>query len=480
MPEPSLSRRLDLAVEAMLELRPDTAVDPGLAPLLGIARDLRGLPRESFKARLKSDLERRAFMATQAQSVSAVRQTAAPRLRIKNAAAAIEFYKKAFGARELFRFEGRGEIAHAEIAIGNSVIMLGEEAPEYGYPGPEALGGSPVAMHLYVDDADAMVAQAVAAGATLTSPVRDQFYGDRSGGVKDPFGYLWGIATRKKEMSPEEMQRHFDAMEKEREKAPGVSPIPAGYRTITPYLVAADAAALIDFVKQTFSGEEKFRTVGSAGGIHCEMLVGDSMLMIGGGGPGLSFSREAMPTALHIYVEDTDAVYRRALEAGAESIGEPADHEYGERGAGVKDAAGNFWYIATYKGARYVPEGLGTVTPYLHPRRAEPVIRFLERAFGAKELEKYASPDGVIHHAKIRIGDSALEMGEANGPYQPMPAMYYLYVPDVDATYARSLQAGATSISEPANQSYGDRSASVKDSFGNTWYIATHIKDVTA
>jgi PhnB protein len=202
------------------------------------------------------------------------------------------------------------------------------------------------------------------------------------------------------------------------------------------------------------------------------------MLMLGGGGPGLAWRGESRPMAFHVYVEDTDAVYRRALEAGASSIGEPVDQPYGERSGGVKDPSGNVWYIATYKGVRYIPEGLHTVTAYLHPLRAEPVISFLKRAFGAVELEKYASPDGVIHHAKIRIGDAVLEMGEAHGPYQPMPSMFQLYVPDVDAMYLRAMNAGATSISEPADQPYGVRSGGVRDVFGNQWYIATQIREL--
>ena len=94
------------------------------------------------------------------------------------------------------------------------------------------------------------------------------------------------------------------------------------------------------------------------------------------------------------------------------------------------------------------------------PLRAEPVITFLKRAFGAQELAKYASPDGVVHHAEIRVGDSVVEMGEAYGPhgkYPPMPTMFYLYVPDCDAVYRRALAAGAKSIQEPADQPYGDR-----------------------
>ena len=417
-------------------------------------------------------------MATPATALAAIRQTATVRLRIKNAAAAIEFYKKAFGAREIVRFVGHGEIGYAELEIGNSIIILSDEAPEHGYPGPQTLGGSPISIHLYVEDADALVAQAVAAGARLVSPVKDQFYGDRAGSVADPFGYSWGIATHKEDMSLDEMRRRMELMEQQEPEKPAVSPVPEGYRTLTPYLVAQDAAGLIDFVKQVYEGEETFRAIGSAGGIHCEVRVGDSMLMIGGGGPGLSWRGDPIPMAFHIYVPDTDAVYRRSLEAGSTSLQEPADQFYGERSGSVKDPFGNHWYIATFKGETYHREGLPTVQPYLHPLRAEPVINFLKRAFGARELGRYTTPDGVIHHTTLQIGNGSLEMGEAQGPYQPMPGMFYLYVPDVDAVYRRALEAGAISISEPADQSYGDRSGGVKDVFGNQWYIATHFRDL--
>ena len=98
-------------------------------------------------------------------------------------------------------------------------------------------------------------------------------------------------------------------------------------------------------------------------------------------------------------------------------------------------------------------------------------------ATGVPGVEKYASPEGVVHHAKVTIGDSAVEMGEANGPYQPMPTMFYLYVPDVDASHYRAVNAGAASMSAPADQPYGDRTASVKDAFGNVWYLATQLRE---
>ena len=261
-----------------------------------------------------------------------------------------------------------------------------------------------------------------------------------------------------------------------------VNPIPRGFRTVTPYLIAKDGPALLEFAKQAFAGEETFRTVGSAGGLHGEVRIGDSMLMMGGGIPGKEFRFAPNTHALHIYVEDVDAVYTKALAAGATLIDAPRDQEYGERSASVMDPAGNIWYIATHipkeRGESYIAKGLNNVNVYMHPLRAEPVITFLKRAFGATELAKYASPDGVVHHAEIRVGDSVVEMGEAHGKYSPMPTMFYMYVPDCDAAYRRALTAGATSVSEPVDQPYGDRSGTVKDAFGNTWYISTHVKDV--
>jgi uncharacterized glyoxalase superfamily protein PhnB len=232
-------------------------------------------------------------------------------------------------------------------------------------------------------------------------------------------------------------------------------------------------------MKKTFDAEEVFRSgPGSQGGLHCEMRLGDSMMMVGGGGPGLAWKGEPKSGAFHVYVRDCDETYQRAVEAGGVSVNEPADQFYGERSATVRDAAGNFWYIATYKGDSYKWEGAPDVQPSLHPLRAEPVIAFLKKAFGAEELGRHATPEGVILHATLKIGDSHFELGEAHGPYQPMRSMFYLYVPDCDALYQRALAAGATSVMEPTDHPYGDRSGAVKDVFGYEWWIATHVKDM--
>ncbi|HUK92350.1 MAG TPA: VOC family protein [Blastocatellia bacterium] len=139
--------------------------------------------------------------------------TPTPYLTFRGAAQAIDFYKTVFGASEVFRLTNPdGRIGHAEIAVGDSRIMLADEAPDFGALSPQTVGGSPIKLHLYVEDADRTVERAVKAGATLLRPVDDQFYGDRGGLISDPFGYSWFIATHKEEVSPEEMQRRWAAV----------------------------------------------------------------------------------------------------------------------------------------------------------------------------------------------------------------------------------------------------------------------------
>jgi PhnB protein len=140
-------------------------------------------------------------------------QVAIPYLIVDGASAAIEFYKKAFGAVERMRLPGHdGRIGHAEIAIGDCVIMLADEFPEMGAKSPKTLGGSPISMMIYVPDVDAVVKKSVAAGATITRPIEDKFYGDRVGGLTDPFGHQWYVATHTKDVSPEELEKAAAAM----------------------------------------------------------------------------------------------------------------------------------------------------------------------------------------------------------------------------------------------------------------------------
>jgi PhnB protein len=130
-----------------------------------------------------------------------------PYLIIKNAAKAIEFYKKAFGATEVFRMDdAQGRVGHAELQIGDSRLMLADEHPEMGYSSATTIGATPVSLHLYVEDCDEIVKHAVTAGAKLERPVEDRFYGDRNGTIHDPFGHVWTVATHVEDVSSEEME----------------------------------------------------------------------------------------------------------------------------------------------------------------------------------------------------------------------------------------------------------------------------------
>lgn len=141
------------------------------------------------------------------------RQALTAYLIVRDAAKAIAFYRKAFGAKEVFRLtEPQGKIGHAELRIGDSLLMLADEYPDFGALSPAAIGGSPVSIHLYVEDVDRVVETAAAAGATILRAVKDEFYGDRAGMIVDPFGHKWHVATHKEDVSPQEMQRRWGAM----------------------------------------------------------------------------------------------------------------------------------------------------------------------------------------------------------------------------------------------------------------------------
>jgi uncharacterized glyoxalase superfamily protein PhnB len=140
--------------------------------------------------------------------------TVTPHLAVRDAAKAIEFYAKAFGAEELFRMPGPGGVVmHAEVRIGDSIVMLGEEAPQMGASSPQTIGGSPVSLLIYVKDVDASFARAGKAGCTVEMPPEDMFWGDRYGKLVDPFGHKWALATHKEDVSPEDMAKRMAAME---------------------------------------------------------------------------------------------------------------------------------------------------------------------------------------------------------------------------------------------------------------------------
>ena len=471
MAERSINDQLDDAVtEILAGGRPDlSSADPLVVDLTELAIELRGLPRETFYNDLKRQLTGSVEMSSPTQKLATVAiRRFSTYICVSNANAAIDFYVKAFGAKELMRLaEPDGKIGHAELQLGDSILKISDEYPDYGAVSPQTLGGSPVKLHLQVEDVDEFAQRAVALGARISRPIEDQFYGDRAGQLSDPFGYTWIVASHIKDVSVEEMQEQFDSFNKQKTSKKRRE----GFHSVTPYLTVKEAPELVDFVKTAFGATETFRTIGSAGGLHCEVRIGDSMVMIGGG-PGIS----EWPTAIHLYIPDVDDAYKRAIEAGAISIFEPADQPYGERSGAVQDRMGNRWYIATTTvPLSEIDRDLHTVTVYFHPPKAQQLIDFLTNAFGAEEIMRSDSGDGVIYHAKVRIGDSVVEMGDARDVSQPMPTAIYLYVDDVDATYEQALKAGGVSVVPPADQPYGDRNAWVKDPFDNLWYIAAPV-----
>ena len=153
-------------------------------------------------------------MATSVKPIPDGYHTLTPYLRVRDGAKAIEFYKRAFGAEEIMRMagpDGKG-VMHAELRIGDSPVMLGEEMKDWGALSPESLGGTGGGIHMYVPDVDAAVARAEAAGAKITMPVADQFWGDRYGKLEDPFGHVWSMATHKREVGMDEAKKAMEAM----------------------------------------------------------------------------------------------------------------------------------------------------------------------------------------------------------------------------------------------------------------------------
>jgi len=238
-----------------------------------------------------------------------------------------------------------------------------------------------------------------------------------------------------------------------------------GFTTVTPYIRVREAG-LADFLVRVFDAEETFSGRGGDGGMHREVRVGDSMIMIGEGGAGRTGIMPIRPVACHVFVKDVDATFARALAAGAASLGEPEDRHYGERAGFVADPFGNRWYIATPTRPDSLASALRTVTPVLHSRDASAYLTFLERALGAV-VELRTDVDGPLRYARLRIGDAAIEVSEGD----PMPGSFMLYVNDPDERYGHALAAGASSVMALADQPYG-RVGGVQDVAGNQWFFS--------
>ena len=236
--------------------------------------------------------------------------------------------------------------------------------------------------------------------------------------------------------------------------------------SVRPYFIVKGADDLIAFLQQTFDAELIMRVPTPTDTVmHAEVRVGDSLLEMGDAGE--QWTPIAAP--MHMYIENVDEAYRRALAAGATSLYEPIDQAYGDREAGVVDQRGIEWFLATRLEGGPRPAGYGTATTGFRATGAKQMLEFLQKAFGAEHVS------GGMEHAEIRLGETMIELSEAHGQWGPTKGAFHLFVSDCDAVYAEALSAGATSIWAPENKPYGERSAGVTDAWGNQWYIATPI-----
>lgn len=240
--------------------------------------------------------------------------TVTPYLSAVRGLEAVEFVKRAFGAEELFRAQGGAGGYHVELRLADSMLMMGGGGT---YKGPD----NPAAMILTVPDADTAYKSAMSAGAVSIYEPVTQHYGDREAGVKDVCGNVWYLTSRR-------ASEHF----------------PEGIPTVTPAFTVKGAGKFIEFLESAFGATKTFRADGPDGALRFAMLrVGSSFVSIG----EAHGEFQPLPSAMYMYVDDADAVYKSALEAGATSMYPCADQPYGDRVGGVTDPSGHVWYIAT-------------------------------------------------------------------------------------------------------------------------------------
>ena len=279
-------------------------------------------------------------------------------------------------------------------------------------------------MHLLVDDADAAIEHAVQAGATLVQAATNQFYGDRSGRVTDTFGYTWTIAMRREEMSVPEMQRRMAEMMAQQMPQTAASYRREGFRAVTPYIVVNDAAGLIEFTKRAFGAEETMRADLPGGGVHGEVRIGDSMLMVGV--PSAAYGGQRFVTAFHLYVPDCDAVCRRAVDEGATLVQAPVD-------ARTASAAARSATRSAIRGTSRRRRDRATSGASAHaervsasaPRRA--AARVPRQGVRRRRDEKFATRQhrharACAHRRRLGRGDGR----SARREIQPTPTMFYL------------------------------------------------------
>ena len=255
------------------------------------------------------------------------------------------------------------------------------------------------------------------------------------------------------------------------------SAIPEGFRSLTQYLILENASGFVKFIEGAFGATEKFLMRDNDGVIrHAEAYLGESIIEFA----EAAGQWKAMPSGLHYYVKNSDEVYAQALQSGGACLYEPANRDYGDREAGVRDPFGNFWFISTHAaGSNYRPENLQDLNTYFSVKDSARFLDFLQSALAAEVLENNAGKDGSIAHAKVRIGNTVVELSEGRAPWGPRAVAHHYYVENCDEVFARALREGGKELQPMTDQFYGDRSGSVLDAWGNHWYIASHQEDLT-
>ncbi|MGB1015537.1 MAG: VOC family protein [Nannocystaceae bacterium] len=297
-----------------------------------------------------------------------------PNLVVPDVDAAVDFYAKALGAQKRYAMPGPdGKTMHAEIQIGDSIIMIGQEGPEM--KSAKTLGGTPASLMVYSDDADALYATAVAAGATAEMPVGHMFWGDRYGSFIDPFGLRWSVATHIEDLTDEQMMERqaIVAKVKNPKKAekkwkkiagtPATTAKPEHYHTVTPAYTCDNAAAAIEYYKVAFGAEEVSRMPGPKDTImHAEVRFGDAVLMLSDEFPEMGGKSAktlgGSPVSLMYYSEDVDAAFAKAAVEGTTTMFPPRDMFWGDRYGAFIDPSGYMWGVATHK-EDVPPEQLG-------------------------------------------------------------------------------------------------------------------------
>jgi PhnB protein len=258
-----------------------------------------------------------------------------PYLIVRGAAAAIEFYRTVFGAEEIFRLPQPedGRIGHAELKLGPITIMLADEFPELGIRSPLAFGGTGTTLHLHVDDVDTLAERALHAGATMVREPADYDHGERQCRVRDPFGHEWLLGHEIEKSSQKGTPPRREVK----------STVGAGRPNLFPCLRFRDEHAAMDWLERAF-GFERHAVYADDDGIilHVELKLGPGILMLG------SAPEDQLGYSIYVYVEDLDAHYACAREAGAEITRPLADTSYGTREYGARDLDGHLWFFGTY------------------------------------------------------------------------------------------------------------------------------------